>query len=288
MQRRLAYLSAALVGAAWLVQAAGNPGVIDVQTSGHGPPLVFIPGVATPGALWDDTVKHLRDRYECHVVSIAGFGPMAPVKTDHLLRDVRDQIIAYVRAQELIHPTLIGHSLGGALALAIGESAPDLPGAIISVDGLPFPAALRFPQVKDADEAKKAVAESRQEIEKQTAAQFARSSAAASPPESEYVRRINQLCGLSDPGTVAQARVELFSSDFRPQLGEIKCPILVLGALADKTPNSSRAAVEKFYRDQFATASQTRFQFFEKARHYLMIDDPTGFEAALEKELARR
>ena len=68
-----------------------------MQVTGRGEPVIFIPGLATPGAIWDETVSHLQDRYECHVVSIAGFGAMVPVKTGSLLEDVRDQIIAYVR-----------------------------------------------------------------------------------------------------------------------------------------------------------------------------------------------
>ena len=81
-------------------RAADAPKVIDVKVIGHGEPVIFIPGLATPGAIWDDTVKHLQDKFECHVVTIAGFGGLPPVKTDHLLDDARDQIIAYARSAE--------------------------------------------------------------------------------------------------------------------------------------------------------------------------------------------
>lgn len=287
----------AAVVAAILVPAVSHcaavataPPVIEVQVTGRGEPLIFIPGVASPGAVWEETVAHLQDRYECHVVSIAGFGSMAPVKTGRFLDEVRSQIIAHVRSQKLHKPTLIGHSLGGALALAVGEKAPDLPSRIIVVDSLPFLAALRFPGVRNAEEAKQAVAKSRREIEKQSAAQFAPPPPGVvtsdTIPESSYFRRINQLCASSDPATVATARIELFSTDFRPHLGKIRCPILVLGALAGKMPGAPQAVVEKFYRAQYAKAPQTRFEFFPKSRHYLMLDDFAGFCATLDRELA--
>ena len=76
MKKSIAYLSAALLLAASSIRAADAPKVIDVKVTGHGQPVILIPGLATPGAVWDDTVKHLQDKYECHVVTIAGFGGM--------------------------------------------------------------------------------------------------------------------------------------------------------------------------------------------------------------------
>ena len=270
--------------------AAEAPQVIDVKMTGHGKPVIFIPGVATSGAVWDDTVRHLQDKYECHVVSIAGFGAMPPIKTSHLLEDVRDQIIAYARTRKLEKLTVIGHSLGGTLALAVGEQAPNLPGDIVCVDSLPFLAEIRFPGVRNEEDAKKAVAAARQTIEKQTAEQFAPHQPAGSSPspatKSKYAEQINELCGRSDPATVAQARIEVLGTDFRPALGKIKCPIIVLGALAGKSQTASRETLEENYRKQYANAPQTRFEFFPGSRHYLMLDDPAGFYAALERELA--
>lgn len=283
------YLSATLVFASLGLSTAAAPKIIAVQVVGHGEPVIFIPGVATSGAVWDGTVQHLQDRYECHVITIAGFGGMAPAKTAHLLEDVRDQIITYIRSQKLHKPTIVGHSLGGAIALAIGEHAPDLPGDIVSVDGLPFIAGMRFPGVNDTATAREAVAAIRDSIEKQAVEQFTARrdvNSSLSHIRSEYDRRIAQVCGQSDAATVAQARVEMFSADFRPQLGRIKCPILVLGALAGKLQNVPPRMLEETYKKLYTNAPQTRFEFFPKARHYLMIDDPAGFYAALDQELA--
>jgi pimeloyl-ACP methyl ester carboxylesterase len=269
---------------------ADAPKLIDVKVTGHGKPVIFIPGLACSGAVWDDTVKHLQDKYECHVVSIAGFGGAPAVKTDDLIGNVRDQIIAYARDHKLAKPTIIGHSLGGSLALAIGEAAPDLPGDIVSVDGLPFLAGVMFPGVTDAAGAKKAAAAIGAMIARETPEQFANYQRGVSIPamvtRPEDVARIADMCGKSDPATVAQAMSELLGRDFRPELGKIKCPILVLGALAGLLQYAPEAALEQNYKTQFTNAPQTRFQFFEKSKHFIMVDDPAGFYATLDKELA--
>ncbi|MBA3960947.1 MAG: alpha/beta hydrolase [Chthoniobacterales bacterium] len=271
---------------------ANAPKLIDVQVTGHGKPVILIPGLACSGAVWDDTVNHLQDKYECHVVSIAGFGATPAQKTDELFDAVRDQIIAYAREHKLDKPAIVGHSLGGTLALAIGEAAPELPSDIVSVDGLPFLAGVMFPGVTDAEGAKKAAASMRQMIGRQTPEQFAQYQSGVTIPsmvtKPDDVKRIAEMCGKSDPATVAQAMSELLGRDYRPELGKIKCPVLVLGALAGLLQYAPKDALEQNYKTQFTNAPQTRFQFFDKSKHFIMVDDPAGFYATLDKELVAR
>lgn len=266
------------------------PKVINVQVTGHGQPVILIPGLACSGAVWDGTVQHLQDKYECHVVSLAGFGGMPAAKTNDLLGNARDQIIAYAREHKLNKPAIIGHSLGGTLALAIGEAAPELPGDIVSVDGLPFLAGVMFPGVTDAASAKKAADSMQHMIGRETPEQFANYQRNVSIPsmvtKPEDVKRVAEMCGKSDPATVAEAMGELLSRDYRTDLGKIKCPILEMGALAGLLQYAPEEMLKQNYQKQFANAPQTRFQFFPKSKHFIMIDDPAGFYAALDKELA--
>ncbi len=44
----------------------------DVKVSGSGPAVILIPGLSCSGVIWEETVKHLQDRFECHVLSLKG------------------------------------------------------------------------------------------------------------------------------------------------------------------------------------------------------------------------
>lgn len=44
-----------------------------VKVTGHGRPVILIPGLSSSGAVWDGTVAHLKSRFECHVLTLAGF-----------------------------------------------------------------------------------------------------------------------------------------------------------------------------------------------------------------------
>jgi pimeloyl-ACP methyl ester carboxylesterase len=269
--------------------AAEAPKVIDVKVTGSGSPIILIPGLASPGAVWDDTVKHLALHHQCHVVTVAGFGGLPPVKSEHLLEDVRDQIIAYMRAQKLEKSVLLGHSLGGTVALAVGAKAPELVGRIIVADSLPFLAAVMMPGVTDAAGAKERAASMRATIEKQSPEQFAKYQLEVSIPamvtKPEDAKRIAELCGKSDAATVGQAMNELLTTDLRAELPRITCPILVIAPLADKLQFAPRPQLETNYKSQYTNAKQVRYEFFEKAKHFVMIDDPAGFNAVLDKEL---
>lgn len=290
MNKILISLFVALVLASNFAGAAGTPKVIDVKVSGHGKPVILIPGLACDGSVWNDTVKKLSSQYQCHVVSVAGFGTTSPVKTDDLFNAARDQIIAYAEAAKLNQPVLIGHSLGGTLAIAIAEKAPDLPSEVISVDGLPFLAGVMMPGVTNAAEARKAADAMGQQIAQESPEQFAQYQKNVSIPSMvtnpKDAAKIAQMCGKSDPATVGHAMRELLSADFRPELGQLKCPILVMGALGGLLQYAPRETLVHNYQSQFTNAPQTRFEFFDHAKHFIMFDDPARFQQIVEKELA--
>ena len=45
-----------------------------VTVTGQGRPVIFIPGLATPGSIWQPAVDQLKATCECHVLTFAGFG----------------------------------------------------------------------------------------------------------------------------------------------------------------------------------------------------------------------
>src|SRR5208283_587695 len=111
-----------------------------VVVSGAGAPMILIPGLASGGNVWDGAVEHFKGRYQCHVLTLAGFAGQPPI-VGPFLEKVRDSIIKYIRDQKLDHPIIIGHSLGGMMAFWVAEKAPAEVGPVISVDGLPCYAA---------------------------------------------------------------------------------------------------------------------------------------------------
>jgi len=55
-----------------------------------------------------------------------------------MLDRVRDGLADYIRKNKLEKPVIVGHSLGGFLALALAAKYPNLPGKLVIVDAYPF------------------------------------------------------------------------------------------------------------------------------------------------------
>jgi pimeloyl-ACP methyl ester carboxylesterase len=114
-----------------------QPRSFSVRVVGTGRPIVFIPGLACDGSVWDATVAHLAGKFQAHVVTLSGFAGSAPLADQPLLPTARAELIDYIQQNHLERPVLVGHSLGGFLAYWISETAPALIGAAIAVDGAP-------------------------------------------------------------------------------------------------------------------------------------------------------
>jgi pimeloyl-ACP methyl ester carboxylesterase len=258
--------------------------------------MILIPGLSSSGDTWKSTVAHFQDRYTCHVLTLAGFAGEAPIQRP-LLTSVRDDLAAYIEQHHLQKPVIVGHSLGGNIALDLAVRHPDLVGPVVIVDSLPFYAGAWF-QVGTLEEAKPMIAGMKSYMDGQTREQyeaFVRSGAATkfmvtSPEDLQTLIR----WGLdSDAKTVSAAMIELISEDLRPDLKNIKSKTLVLGSwagLKDQMQQNgvqiTKEAVTKTFREQYANVRRLDFSLAETARHFIMWDDPKWFFQQLDGFLA--
>jgi pimeloyl-ACP methyl ester carboxylesterase len=107
---------------------------------GHGPDLVFIPGLASSRDTWKATAARLKAHYRLHLIQVAGFAgePARANAQGPVVIPTAEAIDAYLVEQHLAPAIVIGHSLGGTIVLYLAEHHPaDLKKALM-VDSLPF------------------------------------------------------------------------------------------------------------------------------------------------------
>ncbi|WP_165903955.1 alpha/beta fold hydrolase [Hymenobacter gummosus] len=246
-----------------------------VRVVGKGRPVLLIPGLTCPGAVWDETVARYQQQYQCHVVSLAGFGGApAPASTDKLMQSVRDQLLAYIKTQQLQRPAVIGHSLGGFLALWMSTTQPEAIGPLVIVDSLPFLSAVQNPAMT-AEQAKPMAENMRQQMSKGKMTMAAERQMVSSLVADTAARTRVARWGLaSDPATVAQAMYDLSTTDLRQELGRIQQPVLVLGSWAAYKPyGSTKESTRAIFAQQYAQLPQHRIEMSEGGYHFLMYDD---------------
>ena len=261
--------------------------VFDAVVTGAGRPVILIPGLATTGGVWDGTVGRLRDRAELHVLTLAGFGGPEPIGEPFLPR-VASAVIDYTRARGLERPVLVGHSLGGFVAFMAAADAPDLFGGVLALDGVPFLPALSNPdatagaQAAQAEKIKSLYASlTREQFLTQNEIALATMISGAEDRE-----RAGRWAAQADPRAVGVAVAEMLTTDLRPRIAAIRAPVLLVAALG-AMPEAMRASAQAAYRAQVARAPDASVVFAERAKHFVMLDDPDFFHTTLDAFLAR-
>lgn len=105
---------------------------LNVIRRGEGSPIVFLHGLGMSASTWDPVAELLSDRHTVLAVDLPGHGGSpAPEDPDAFTRDAAladlDDVLATLDAP----PILVGHSLGGYLALAHAATRPDASRGII-------------------------------------------------------------------------------------------------------------------------------------------------------------
>jgi len=254
-----------------------------VQVVGHGKPMILIPGLTCGGDVWKTTVEHFKDRYECHVLTLAGFAGQPGIEAP-MLETIRKDIAAYIRQKNLSHPVMVGHSLGGFLSFWIAATDPTLVGPVVSVDGGTFLSALMDPNAT-AESAKTGAESMRKMMEGQTAEQFAANNKmflAGMISDPKNVDLIAPSCAKSDPKAVALAMYELMTTDLRDEVARIKTPVLLIGNGAFGGSPEMKKSVEARYEAQVAKVPSHKVLIAEKAKHFIMLDDPKFLFSAMD------
>jgi pimeloyl-ACP methyl ester carboxylesterase len=278
----LAATAASLLLASPATRAADDHPAFRVAVSGNpqGQPIILVPGLASSGDVWSGTVAHYcggaRPRFQCHVLTLAGFAGVPPVE-GALLPAAERQLAGYIAAQRLAHPVVIGHSLGGFLALKLAADHPDQVGRLVIVDAVPcLVAATQMPgataeQVKQAGEGMRRMMLAQDAATARAATDMAVSTMVT---RLDDVKRVQAWGAQSDRATVVNAMADMMGDDMREQVGRIRAPTLVLGSWIAYQAYGTKDMFEQNYRNQYMRLPGVHVALADTARHFIMLDDP--------------
>ncbi|MBB1603589.1 alpha/beta hydrolase [Variovorax sp. UMC13] len=261
---------------------------ISVRTEGQGPDLILIPGLASSKDVWDQASASLRQTHRLHRVQVAGFAGTAAGANaaGEVAAPVAEAIARYIAQHQLKAPIVVGHSLGGEVALMLAARHPEAVGGLVVVDALPFfsllfdPAATVATSTPDAAvfrdnllSAPKAQADA---LQAASVARLVKTPSARAAVVEAALR--------SDRTTVANASYELMTTDLRSELERIRVPVQVIYAW-DPLYGVPAAAVDARFRGAYAGLAKARFTRIDDSFHFVMLDQPQRFVDALRTSL---
>jgi pimeloyl-ACP methyl ester carboxylesterase len=108
------------------------------RTGGAKPPVVLAHGFSDDGLCWTPVARALQAEYDVIMVDARGHGQSAAPERGYSVMDHAQDIANVLTALDLHRPAVLGHSMGGATALALAGAYPELPGAILVEDAGAF------------------------------------------------------------------------------------------------------------------------------------------------------
>lgn len=259
--------------------------------------LILIPGLGSGAWVWQDTVVALDAKHRVCAVTLAGFqGTPAPTAESSWMALAADSLAQLIRERKLDRPVLIGHSLGGTLALQFATEHSDLIAGVVAVDGLPvFPGSEQMTIEQRKARADMMRAMMSQASQDQFAAQQLAFMQHMGVIDPELAASTAKLQAKSDPAAVARYMAEDFALDLRPQLNKIKVPVLVISpyyapdfqraAESGAMPIMSEEQKTAYYRSLLEGVEALSVVSISPARHFVMLDQPKAFLEAVQQFL---
>ncbi|MGN6374286.1 MAG: alpha/beta fold hydrolase [Sphingomonas sp.] len=261
---------------------------ISIATEGAGPPVILIPGLSSPRAVWDGVAPGLAKTHQVILVQVNGFvgdDPGANLKPGVLDGVVAD-LDRYIAAHRLAGAAVVGHSMGGLVGLMLAKAHPADVGKLMVVDALPYVGDIFLPGATVAQVEPQARALRDREVAAygkpaDDAAAGATAATLALKPASQA--KVAAWFKAADPQVSGEAMYEDMTNDLRPDMASIVTPITLVYPWSEARP---RAQTDAFYRAEYAKAQHISFVPVGDSAHFIMLDQPAAFAATLDAFLA--
>lgn len=256
---------------------------ISVQTIGKGSPVVLIPGLSSPRDTWAGIAPQIARNHRVILVQVNGFGGSAP--GENLKPGLLDGVVAdlhdYLAVQKLRRVAVVGHSMGGLLALMLAKAHPEQVGKLMIVDSLPYIGDIFVPGATVAMLQPQAAA-----LRDRMAAGYGKPHDAADAQTAAGLAltpdaraKVTAWMAQADPRVSGEALYEDMTTDLRPDMAGIAAPITMVYPWSAALP---KERAETVYRTAYAKAQHVTFVDVGDSGHFVMLDQPVAFAAAVD------
>jgi pimeloyl-ACP methyl ester carboxylesterase len=242
--------------------------VVHYEVLGRGRPVLFLHGWLGSWRYWFPTMDHLKSRYRTYSFDFWGFGDSRRSNTAETIQNYSDQVIRFLDELGIDRVPLVGHSMGGMVALKTAIDHPRRISRVVAV-GAPVVGSSLSPLLKLTRLAP-------------IAHTFA---------HTPWLRRFlfrHFLGETRDPAiheviddsvkasstTLHSAVVSMGNTDLRPDLQRLSVPALIVHGARDEIVNPNQVRL-------FVNVPLAEIEVIRESRHFPFLDDPDKFNERL-------
>jgi len=267
-----------------------------VETRGSGAEhVILIPGLGTDWTVFESFMSRNAERYTMHAVTLPGFGGSEPpplregssFEDGAWLANAEKAILALVQEKKLDKPMLVGHWLGGHVAIRLVAHNPGVFKRAVSIDGYPALA------MSTPDHGGETTREDRLEIvrefiapsmEREDLGKQLKSHLRGMVTNPERAEALGAMVGRTPTPTLVRYALEMSASDTTPELKKLTTPLLIIAAIPDDAvvpDEGMREGMRDRWRELLKGLPNTTLVFFENTRLFVTEDAPTELDAAV-------
>jgi pimeloyl-ACP methyl ester carboxylesterase len=221
--------------------------------------MILIHGLGGSAAVWDEVMPFVKGTFRVQVFELAGHGDTQPVPDDSITKEVA-RLAAFIDEVGFVYPTLVGHGMGGMIAMQYALDHPGDVHRLIVMDSAPMQLAS---QEEKAGVGQQLIAN----YDRFVASRYLHMST-----DEAITERVVDMALRTDSATFASLLMSSFDYDMTDRLETFSVPMLVMGSnLMFPATDSSRHLLQHY---GFAHARSLSFKRMGNLGHYIMLENP--------------
>jgi pimeloyl-ACP methyl ester carboxylesterase len=228
--------------------------------------MVLIHGLGSTADIWNECLPYLKGTFKVWTYELAGHGITQPILDPTITKEA-DRLGAFLEEQGIVYPTLVGHGMGGMIALQYTIDHPADVGRLIVMDTAPKQLASQ---------------EQKAQVGKELATnydQFVYSRFINMSPNEEITELIVDAALRTDSATFISLLMSSFDFDVTAQLFTLPVPMLVVGSELMFPANDSSQHLLEHYG--FGKARSLSFKRMPGTGHFMMMEKPVYLASVL-------
>ncbi len=245
------------------------------RVTGGGPPVVLVHGWLSSGRIWERHAGRLAQRFTVYTLDLAGFGDSDKPISGYGIRHGSRLLYAFCAHFGLTRTAVVGHDIGGAMAVKLAADHPDVVGRLVLVatpaneDQIDLPTLLWLATLPVVGPVFYALGRFLKPLRRLWMRPF------VLDPE-DLTEEVVEDAGKSTPAAVTKTlgvmRREIARGRLARQVGVIKVPVLVVVGEEDQIVNPQAAS-------DWAQTVSAEVTFLNECGHLPMLERTGEFNA---------
>ncbi len=244
-----------------------DQGIVHYEVYGRGRPVILLHGWLGSWGLWQETMAYLGRYYRTYALDFWGFGESGKKRETYAVQDFVGLVSQFMDHLGIEDAPLVGHSMGGTVSLSVALKYPEKVSKVVVIGSPIVGSSLAWPL-------KLAGYRSIAFMLFNAMWAFRLGMRVASPFISHDPRFPKMMDDDLSKTTLESFLLSIASlrrTDLRPMLEDIKIPAMGMFGDLDNIVDP------KQWQPMLEGIPSARIERFDKAGHFIMLDDPENF-----------